>query len=916
MLDRDLRSLRFHEADSPWLRSLSLQDIKCLIVGRGPVRKEAMDVFDDMGIREYGILLSEKDSIVYPKCLAPELRGFRFPNNVHRVPEYMGSGQEEKTRRIHEIIEIAVSHGYTHIFAGYGFMAEDAEFVQAIERSGVRFMGPSSHVANSAGAKDQAKKLARSIGVSVTPGVDNPSALALVRKAKDAAGLASLAKEHGLDVRLDLTLALEDNAEAVLQAGYAKLVELVTIEDLQDEAEQRCREIWQDNPGRRLRFKYIGGGGGKGQRVISRPDQVRAAVMDILAESKVVAAGANRNFLIELNVESTRHNEIQLIGNGSWCLSLGGRDCSVQMHEQKLVEVSLTDEQLAHEIETARAAGRATTVEVLESDRKTLARMESEGEQFGQAVQLDSVSTFEVIVESDRHYFMEVNTRIQVEHRVTEQVYRLKFTNPDDPSEHFFLDSLIEAMALLSVHGPRLPKPERVVRNVAGAEVRINATNAALQPHAGGVIVGWSPPVEGELRDDQGIGIPNPDTKTFIHYALAGAYDSNVALTITHGSSRADVLDRLADILRRTELRGYDLETNLPAHYGLLSWMLGHEPLVKPTTQFMNFYLAGIGALDKVARDLDLEHAWNSLLARHKDARATLDLKKTLLIRPMERLLDNAHLLGGFVGRYTGKLFARDGETYRFLANPIATLDALYDYLHLEESTARPPSDKIWDHDSAILEQAREFYAAVEGALGTSDYAAIDEALRAAKAPKGLPAERFDACKAAHAGFQLGLGILLLLPALARASRFDEIVVDDRLDPVFPDVFTDASTRADLHKALAPSPKASSDEIITPVGGMFYAREAPHLPPLAAEGMHFEAGQPLFVIEVMKMFNKISVPFSGTITRLLLQDGDGKIVKKGEAIFKIEPDDKHVEESPAEIAARRRKLTDGLLAGV
>ncbi|HET8937308.1 MAG TPA: biotin carboxylase N-terminal domain-containing protein, partial [Polyangiales bacterium] len=160
MLTKNLVPGRFHEASSAYLRSLSLQGIKCLIVCRGPVRKEAMDVFDQMGIREYGILLSEKDSVVYPKCLAPELRRFRFPDNVHRVPDYMGSGQEEKTKRIAEIIQVARDNGYSHIFAGYGFMAEDAEFIQAIEQSGVRFMGPSSHVADNAGAKDQAKKLA------------------------------------------------------------------------------------------------------------------------------------------------------------------------------------------------------------------------------------------------------------------------------------------------------------------------------------------------------------------------------------------------------------------------------------------------------------------------------------------------------------------------------------------------------------------------------------------------------------------------------------------------------------------------------------------------------------------------------------------------------------------------------------
>ena len=918
MLSRDLTRGRFHEAKSPWLRSLSLASIKCLIVCRGPVRKEAMDVFDQIGIGEYGMLLSEKDSIVYAKCLAPELRSFRFPENVHRIPEYMGSGQEEKAKRIAEIIAIAKSNGYTHIFAGYGFMAEDAEFVRAIEQSGITFMGPSSHVADSAGAKDQAKKLARSIQVSVTPGVDNPSALALIRKVKDFPGLQKVAKQHGIEADIKADKSLEENAELVLHAGYQKLVELVTIEDLQNEAAVRCDEIWKDNRGRRLRFKYIGGGGGKGQRVISQPAEVRAAVMDILAESKVTAAGANRNFLIELNVESTRHNEIQLIGNGKWTLALGGRDCSVQMHEQKLVEVSLTDEQLAVDIAEAKTVGKKGRVDALEEDRKILKRMESEGEAFGEAVRLNSVSTFEVIVESDRHYFMEVNTRIQVEHRVTEQVYRLKFANPSDKEEFFYLDSLIEAMALLSVHGEKLDRPERVVRNLAGAEVRINATNSALQPHAGGVIVSWSAPVAGEIRDDQGIGIPNPDTKAFVHYNLAGAYDSNVALTITSGKSRTDVLERLAEILRRTELRGYDLETNLLVHYGLLNWMLGHDPLVKPTTQFMNFYLAGIGALGKVARDVDLAHAWKSALAGTKDAEArkVLELKQTLLLRPIEKLLSNPHLLAGFIGRYQGTLFVRNGERYGFIGNPNETLAALYQYLNLEPRAGRAPSDMIWDHDARILDEARAFYSDVAKLLGASDYAAIDAALTGTSAPKGLDATQLEACKAAHAGFQLGLSLLLIVPQLGRESQFDEITVNDRLEPVFPSVFTDAKTRTDLHKSLAPAPVASSDEIVTPVGGMFYTREAPHLPQLAQEGMHFSAGQPLFVIEVMKMFNKISVPFSGTITKLLLPDGDGKIVKMGEAIFKIEPDDRRVEETEETISARRRTLTDKLLKSI
>ena len=62
---------------------------------------------------------------------------------------------------------------------------------------------------------------------------------------------------------------------------------------------------------------------------------------EVLNEVKATGVGDNKNVLIELNIEQTRHNEIQLLGNGEWCVSLGGRDCSLQMHEQKLLEISV-----------------------------------------------------------------------------------------------------------------------------------------------------------------------------------------------------------------------------------------------------------------------------------------------------------------------------------------------------------------------------------------------------------------------------------------------------------------------------------------------------------------------------------------------------------------------------------------------
>src|SRR5689334_24862575 len=107
---------------SPWVRSFSCEDMSVLIVCRGPIRKEAIDVFREMGMTNVGILLSEKDSIVYPRALAPELRVLD-PKNVHEIPDYTGATKEERTLRVQQMISICRKHGYRYVFAGYGFMS-------------------------------------------------------------------------------------------------------------------------------------------------------------------------------------------------------------------------------------------------------------------------------------------------------------------------------------------------------------------------------------------------------------------------------------------------------------------------------------------------------------------------------------------------------------------------------------------------------------------------------------------------------------------------------------------------------------------------------------------------------------------------------------------------------------------------
>jgi biotin carboxyl carrier protein len=104
-----------------------------------------------------------------------------------------------------------------------------------------------------------------------------------------------------------------------------------------------------------------------------------------------------------------------------------------------------------------------------------------------------------------------------------------------------------------------------------------------------------------------------------------------------------------------------------------------------------------------------------------------------------------------------------------------------------------------------------------------------------------------------------------------------------------------------------------SDEIVAAMGGMFYGQEAPDMPTFVQKGSHFEKGDPLYIIEVMKMFNKVHATFSGTIDEVFVE-GSGTIVQKGQPLFKINPDEKVVEEDPVERAARIRKNTDAFLA--
>jgi len=923
---------------SEWVKSFACEDVRPLIICRGPIRKEAMDVFDEMGIHGYGILLSEKDSITYTNALAPELRKLTDPDRVHRVPDYSGASKEERLQRIRQIIQIAKENGYNSVFAGYGFMAEDEEMVRSMEEAGLKFIGPCSYTVRAAGLKDEAKRTALSVGVSTTPGVDNLTALTLLAKYPTEADLLKLAENQALPLdkaAFTAAKALTDKADVVLLASYRKGVDLFTIDEMGEVLKQQLTKVFSEKPDNRFRLKAISGGGGKGQRIMNAPSSFEGATLEakvakaiangpallreILAEVKCNGVGDNKNVLIEMNIETTRHQEIQVIGNGDWCTTMGGRDCSLQMHEQKLLEVSVTVEELKAAIADAEKAGRREELLALSRDLDILEKMENEAARFGQAVKLDSVSTFECIVDGQSHYFMEMNTRIQVEHRVTELCYKLKFVNPANPADFFIVESLVEAMVLLSRHGKRLPKPERIVREDTSVEARLNATNQALQPHAGGVIEYWSNAIEGEIRDDQGICVHNPDTDMFMKYHLAGAYDSNIALLLTTGKTRMDSYQRLAEILRRTELRGKELATNLEFHYGLVNWFIGQNINARPTTRFIVPYLTAVGKLKEVANQIDVEFAFAQIRAGYvkaaggngKAMATVLDRKQSLLTRPVQELFAQPHMLSGWLALNRNNFVLSNGRI-SWLVNPINLLADLYHFLHMDFEQGKPAAYMIWDHDNEVLQNALGFYAALQARLGVSSYADVVKALAGAR-PAAIDDAQWTAAQAAHAGYQAGTELLSLLPMVALDTGFFDLKVNDDLTITIPDELGEKSLQDKMAKVLVPPPVAKSDEILAASGGMFYSREAPGMDTFVAEGSHFNLGEPLYIVEVMKMFNKVYAPFSGTIEKVLV-DTDGVIIKKGQPLFKIVPDEKIIIETPEEIQSRMRAKTNAFLA--
>jgi acetyl-CoA carboxylase biotin carboxylase subunit len=352
--------------------------------------------------------------------------------------------------------------GAQAIHPGYGFLSENAGFVEKVEQAGLVFIGPSAACIRTMGDKVAAKRAMRRAGVPCVPGPDDGLP-------EDPMAIRALARE----------------------VGYPVIV------------------------------KAAGGGGGRGMRVVHD----EASLLDAMALTREEARRAfgNPEVYIEKFLLHPRHVEIQVLadshGNAVW---LGSRDCSLQRRHQKVIEEAPApgiDEALIAEVgERCAAACR----------------------QIGYC----GVGTFEFLYERGAFYFIEMNTRLQVEHPVTEMT-----TGID-----------IVQQQLRMARGERLSIEQADVPCIGHSiECRINAEDPDSFAPSPGRITGWQVPGGFGVRFDSHAGVG---------YRVPPYYDSMIGKLIVHGTSREDALDRMRLALAELQVDG--IATNVPLHREIL----------------------------------------------------------------------------------------------------------------------------------------------------------------------------------------------------------------------------------------------------------------------------------------------------------------------------------------------------------
>lgn len=270
-----------------------------------------------------------------------------------------------------------------------------------------------------------------------------------------------------------------------------------------------------------LIVKAAGGGGGRGMRVVRAPQDLATAVS--LTREEASRAFGNPALYIERFLENPRHIEIQVLadthGDVVW---LGERDCSMQRRHQKVIEES-----------PAPGISRDIIVQIGEQCANACRQIGYRG-----------VGTFEFLYEYGEFFFIEMNTRIQVEHPVTECVTGI---------------DLVAEQIRIAQGAPLSFAQHDVTFRGHAIECRINAEDAWRFTPSPGLVEQWIMPGGPGVR---------VDTHLYSGYRVPAHYDSLVAKVITHGNTRAQAIVRMQAALSELHIRG--ISTNVELHQALL----------------------------------------------------------------------------------------------------------------------------------------------------------------------------------------------------------------------------------------------------------------------------------------------------------------------------------------------------------
>ncbi len=422
---------------------------KILIANRGEIALRIQRACREMGIKAVMVYSEADRDAKYIKlaeeavCIGPAPSALSYLS----MPAIISAAEVTDAEAIHP---------------GYGFLSENADFAERVEKSGFTFIGPTAESIRIMGDKVSAKQAMIKAGVPCVPGSEG-------ELPEDPIEVKRIAK----------------------MVGYPVII------------------------------KAAGGGGGRGMRVV----HTEAALINAVQMTKAEAGAAfgNPAVYMEKFLQNPRHIEIQIIADQHKnAVYLGERDCSMQRRHQKVIE-------------EAPAPGILRKLIDKVGDRCVAACKK---------IGYRGAGTFEFLYENGEFYFIEMNTRVQVEHPVTEFI-----TGVD-----------IVKTQILVAAGEKLPFTQRQISIKGHAiECRINAEDAYKFTPSPGRITMWHPPGGPGVR---------VDSHAYTNYFVPPNYDSMIGKIIVYGDTREQALARMRTALGETVIEG--INTNIPLHRELM----------------------------------------------------------------------------------------------------------------------------------------------------------------------------------------------------------------------------------------------------------------------------------------------------------------------------------------------------------